>query len=285
MIISLKPGNTKPISYIFCNLIIIGEIKVRNLIKLYTLLFFLLLSITNAEQYKVMTFNIHHGTGTDSVYDINRISTVIADSEANVVGLQEVDNGYSSRSNNDHQPEILSTNLSMYYFYGPNIGTRYGNLILSEYPLESGAYNYSLPNPQGTEPRGVIVSQVSLMGETINFLVTHFSAYAESTNRQAQTQALKDLSLSLSGPVVIMGDFNCTASGDLAALFEGGYFVSSRDILGMSSSIDDIIVSANLSDNVISGDEIPTIASDHDPYYIVLEVTPSSTNPFWTIYE
>ena len=40
---------------------------------------------------KVMSYNIHHGEGTDRRLDLERIAAVIADSGADIVALHELD--------------------------------------------------------------------------------------------------------------------------------------------------------------------------------------------------
>ncbi|PTX59986.1 hypothetical protein C8P63_110131 [Melghirimyces profundicolus] len=40
---------------------------------------------------RVMTYNIHAGIGSDGKYDLSRIAKVIEESNADVIGLQEVD--------------------------------------------------------------------------------------------------------------------------------------------------------------------------------------------------
>jgi endonuclease/exonuclease/phosphatase family metal-dependent hydrolase len=45
----------------------------------------------------VMSFNIHHGQGTDGVLDLERIARVIRASGADIVGLQEVDRHFGGR--------------------------------------------------------------------------------------------------------------------------------------------------------------------------------------------
>jgi endonuclease/exonuclease/phosphatase (EEP) superfamily protein YafD len=47
---------------------------------------------------RVLTYNIHHGVGEDGVLDLERIARVIADSGADVIGLQEVDRHWSART-------------------------------------------------------------------------------------------------------------------------------------------------------------------------------------------
>jgi endonuclease/exonuclease/phosphatase family metal-dependent hydrolase len=52
----------------------------------------------------VMSFNIHHGRGTDDVLDLERIAGVIAGSGAGIAGLQEVDRDFAERSDWTDQP-------------------------------------------------------------------------------------------------------------------------------------------------------------------------------------
>ena len=56
----------------------------------------------------VMSFNIHHGQGTDSALDLARIARVIRASGAGIAGLQEVDRNFAKRSNwTDQAAELL----------------------------------------------------------------------------------------------------------------------------------------------------------------------------------
>ena len=65
---------------------------------------------------RVMTFNIHHGEGVDSVYEIERIAQFIREHQAELIGCQEVDNGYSERSRYEDQPQILKDKLNFQIF-------------------------------------------------------------------------------------------------------------------------------------------------------------------------
>ena len=42
---------------------------------------------------RVLTYNIHHGEGTDGVFDLERLAKVINDLAPDIVALQEVDKG------------------------------------------------------------------------------------------------------------------------------------------------------------------------------------------------
>ncbi len=249
-----------------------------------TLLLLLVHSPSRGAECRFMTFNIHHGAGS-SGYNLNDTILVINNSGCNVTGLQEVDNAYSSRSNMDLQPALLSAGTSMNYFYGPNIGATYGNCLLADFAILN-PINNALPNPQSTERRGVIHAQMEINDVPVNILATHFSAFAESTNRTQQTLWLKNYADGLSGYIVLMGDFNSTSSSELAALFSDGKLVSTRAILGLPLSIDDIIVSQNLVPQVKDGGTISTTASDHYPYWVNIDILPPCTSArVWELYE
>src|SRR5512137_2576275 len=42
---------------------------------------------------RVMTWNIHHGEGTDGIVDVDRIARLIVDEKVDIVALQEIDRG------------------------------------------------------------------------------------------------------------------------------------------------------------------------------------------------
>lgn len=76
---------------------------------------------TGARVLDVMTFNIHHAQGTDDALDLQRIADVVKESGADVIGLQEVDNHYSGRSNWADQPAELAAMLGYHVVFGANI--------------------------------------------------------------------------------------------------------------------------------------------------------------------
>src|SRR4051794_39354446 len=95
-------------------------------------------------ELNVMTFNIHHGRGTDRKLNIGRISQVIKESNADLIGLNEVDRFFSKRSDYIDQISWLAKHLEMNYAFGEaitlrskktNITRQYGNAFLSRYPI------------------------------------------------------------------------------------------------------------------------------------------------------
>ena len=222
---------------------------------------------------RVMTFNIHHGEGVDSVYEIERIAQFIREHQAGLIGCQEVDNGYSERSRYEDQPQILKDKLNFQIFYGPNIRENYGNLILSKYPILD-AENVALPNPEEKEPRGIIIASININNETISFLNTHLSAYS-SKNRALQIQRIREIIVDLPHPIILVGDFNTRPSRQLQPLLEGGMLYSTREILELEEGIDDILVSEKFRDSVLEGKLIPNKISDHPAYWIDIDIRKS----------
>merc|ERR1712232_454252 len=86
------------------------------------------LHLTLENKLKVLTYNVHCGIGTDSSYDLERLGRVIAATEADVVGLQEIEcNTVTGKARNwsachqDDQPRILGklAGLPHTCFVGP----------------------------------------------------------------------------------------------------------------------------------------------------------------------
>lgn len=167
---------------------------------------------------KVMSFNIAHGRGTDDVVDLERIAKVIEASDADIVGLQEVDRN-RQRSGYADQAMRLSERLSMEFAYGPNMEEKpdgaetavrqYGNAVLSRYPIKSAANHPLTCVPvQGdpNEPRGVQEVKVDAEGIEFTFFNTHLAKKEEEL--PVSIEEIMELLKSCTQPFVLTGDFN-----------------------------------------------------------------------------
>ncbi len=90
-------------------------------------------------RFRLVTYNIHKGIGgKDRRYRLERIVETLRHCEADVVLLQEVDDGVP-RSNHHRQVEMLAEAVGLRHFaYQRNVHLRqghYGNAILSRFPL------------------------------------------------------------------------------------------------------------------------------------------------------
>src|SRR5687768_6315860 len=81
---------------------------------------------------RVLTYNIHHGEGTDRRFDLERLAAVIKSVNPDLVGLQEVDEK-TARSNGVDQAARLGELTGMHAIFGKAMdyqGGAYGLAIL-----------------------------------------------------------------------------------------------------------------------------------------------------------
>ncbi len=241
----------------------------REILSILIIPFILACATGEQAEISIMTYNIHHGEGIDSVYDVRRIGDFIQDEKADIVALQEVDNAYSERSKYENQPAVFQEIPGMNLFYGPNIGDTYGNLTLSRFVIIKCG-NISLPNPDNREPRGVIMAEIDIPGHPVAFLNTHLCAFS-SANRAAQIERMVQIVAELDRPCIVAGDFNSRISGQLGAFVSSGLLFSTRQMLGLDEGIDDIFVSGQLKSAVTGGNILDRAFSDHPAYSIRMD--------------
>jgi len=184
------------------------------------------------DELRVMSYNIHAGRGMDNVLDLQRIADEIAYSGSDIIGLNEVDR-LTVRSGWVDQAAALADMLGMYFAFGSNInyqGGQYGNAVLSRYPILN-AVNHHLPFIDG-ERRGILHAEIDCAGTTVHFLVTHLGLTAEESTLQLE-QVVK-LTESISGPVILVGDFNRRAGTELDPIFHLGGLLQDAWLLGAS---------------------------------------------------
>ncbi len=162
---------------------------------------------------RVLTYNIHHGRGTDGRFDYTRLADVIRRTNPDVVALQEVDRNTGRVSGVD-QPAVLGEKLGMYHAFAeamPYDGGQYGEAVLSRFPFES-VTTHPLSADKGREPRAaleVVVRPWGKSGPAVQFTGTHLCHQAETT-RVRQVEQIKQAIEAWPGPAVLTGDFNFT---------------------------------------------------------------------------
>ncbi|WP_409329739.1 endonuclease/exonuclease/phosphatase family protein [Trujillonella humicola] len=162
---------------------------------------------------RLVTFNTHHGVGTDERHDLARLATVLAAAEADLVCLQEVDRHFGPRSEGVDQALLLSRALDMQLAWGPAIdepgrdgGERrqYGNALLSRLPvLVSDVHRL----PGSGEPRSALQTMLELDGGTLWVTATHLTT-TSAAERAEQVAALAALHTDSMATGVLVGDFN-----------------------------------------------------------------------------
>ena len=167
---------------------------------------------------RVMSFNIHHGVGTDGRLDLRRIADLVRNERADIVGLQEVDRHWSARSDFVDQASWLARELEMHVVYGANLDQdplapgeprrQYGTAILSDAPILEWD-NTFLPRFEGHEQRGLLRARVVVRGVPLQVYNTHLQ-HNDAAERLEQAAAIKSLIGTPKESVVLLGDLNAT---------------------------------------------------------------------------
>jgi endonuclease/exonuclease/phosphatase family metal-dependent hydrolase len=232
---------------------------------------------------RVMSFNIHHGVGTDGVRDLQRIADMIKSQGADIVGLQEVDRHWSERSNFVDQTAWLARELNMHVVYGANLDNdplepgqprrQYGTAILSAVPILDWDNTY-LSRYEGHEQRGLLRARVVVRGVPVQVYNTHLQ-HNDAAERLDQCEAIKALIGTPDESVVLVGDLNAVPTApEITTLLDGlidaweqagigdGYTIPSEN---PNRRIDYVLT----SDDVVARTAavVTSDASDHLPVY------------------
>ena len=174
-----------------------------------------------------MTYNIHHGEGTDGKLDLERIAGVIRAAHPDLVALQEVDRKTERTGGVDQAAELgRLTGMRAYFGKATDFsGGEYGNAILSKLPVAK-IVNTPLPTTPELEGRAVLAAHVALTtpttsGADLLFYSTHFQSGRAGTpdrlNAAARVGELVAAQPDL--PALLGGDLNARpASPPMVAL-------------------------------------------------------------------
>ncbi|WP_230981479.1 endonuclease/exonuclease/phosphatase family protein [Echinicola salinicaeni] len=235
----------------------------------------------STKEITVLSYNIHHSNppSKPDLIDLEAVAKVIKESNADIVGLQEVD-VYTERSGSDlHMAEKLGELAGYdYYYFSKGIDYKegeYGTAILSKYPL-SNEKTIKLPKEEGTEQRTLSLVTVSLTEESkIYFGNTHMDFTSES-NGLAQAKFITkyfDESTDNEIPAIVVGDFNAVPSSPAILHFDRYFERTCKSGCANTAStnnprkIIDYIIYKNTKDFEVESHEVinETYASDHFP--------------------
>jgi endonuclease/exonuclease/phosphatase family metal-dependent hydrolase len=170
-----------------------------------------------------MTYNIHHGQGTDGVFDLPRIAGLITGAQPDLVALQEVDEN-TDRSGGVNQLNALADLTRMHAVYGKTMdlgGGEYGVAVLSRWPILSSS-NEPLPSSPDREPRTLLTVRVRAgdAGPVFQFACTHFDQGRDPQDREAQAEAVNEREIKDGIPAILAGDMNARPNTDVMHTLE-----------------------------------------------------------------
>jgi endonuclease/exonuclease/phosphatase family metal-dependent hydrolase len=220
----------------------------------------------------VLTYNIHHGQGTDGRFDYARLAKIITDLKPDIVALQEVDRKTQRASGLD-QAARLAELTGMRHAFGNAMyfsDGQYGEAILSRFPLDD-VRAYRLPFRFGQEPRCALAARIQPdngLPELI-FVGTHLCHQSNET-RTEQAQRINHLFAAGGGPPVILaGDLNAPPGSDPMNVLLAEQWI---DAIAPRSRIDYVLYRSGDPWHVVEVNIVDDrIASDHRPVFAVLE--------------
>lgn len=157
----------------------------------------------------VASYNVHGCVGTDGAYDPERITAVLAELDADAVGLQEVDTSRTLQGDASWLDRAAAA-LGLQVVVGPTVGRGggfYGNALLTRRPLTRvRLHDLSV---RRREPRGAVDVELEAQGgERVRLVVTHFGL--KRWERRAQVDRLVRVLADGDGAelLVVAGDLN-----------------------------------------------------------------------------
>ena len=166
-------------------------------------------------RFRLITYNIHKGIGgVDRRYRPERIIETLARYDADIILLQEVDDGVP-RSRHDRQVDLIGDALGMPYraFQRNVVLTQghYGNAMLSLHPLD-GVHNLDLTVPLKKRRRALVARCVIRREHqrTVQLVNCHLGlAGFERVIQLRKILSSKALShLHHATPTIVAGDYN-----------------------------------------------------------------------------
>jgi endonuclease/exonuclease/phosphatase family metal-dependent hydrolase len=235
---------------------------------------------------RILTYNIHRCIGEDRKISPERISTVIADHQPDIVALQEVDCGQMRPTLYD-QAALIAESLNFHEVWIER--ERCGNAILSRYPMKRVKAG-GLHKPRrwhNLARRGALWVEVEAFGIRFQIINTHLGLTPASRLNQAKILTGPEWlnSPDCRPPVILCGDFNTQPGSTVFKLLEEGLMIVEKPKGNGQNentwpsfhpivSFDHILISGDLAVKAVRmrGDEVVRMASDHLPFFAELSV-------------
>ena len=149
----------------------------------------------------VASYNIHKAEGLDRRVDLSRIADVLAEIDADLIGIQEIFRP---------QAEALAEQFGMRMAMGVTRhreNVPYGNAVLTRFGIR-GSHPFDLTQP-AREPRGGIRLDAVVGERVLHLFNVHFGLKIRERAEQVEALVREHiLRHDLSGPRVVIGDLN-----------------------------------------------------------------------------
>ncbi|WP_404380087.1 endonuclease/exonuclease/phosphatase family protein [Caenispirillum salinarum] len=228
---------------------------------------------------RVASYNIHKSVGPDRQRRPDRIFRVLAELDADIVALQEVDRRFGARATTfeAEQLEHETGYRLVRHAVSPLSSGWHGNALLVRGAVEAiDRRRITLP---ALEPRGALLADLETEQGRLRVVAAHLGLLGRYRRRQAETilEAIDSAESHL--PTVVMGDLNeWSPHGSCLRVFRsrfdiaqpGPSFPARRPMFGL----DRVITSDDIAVQSAWVHETPTAreASDHLPVVAELKV-------------
>ena len=237
---------------------------------------------------RVLTYNIHHGEGTDGRFDLARVAALISAAAPDLVALQEVDQR-TDRAGGVDQLAELEQMTGMHGLFGKAMdfqGGGYGVAVLTRQPVVR-AVNRPLPERADREPRTELTVDVRTTpdGPLVHFTSTHLDQGRDQEHRLAQATYLNDvLTTGRDLPGILAGDMNSRPDTEVMQMLAGRWLALFPLLPPVAPDrprglVDHVLARPAEDWRALETEAIDDrLASDHRPLLVVLEWTPTATH-------
>jgi len=228
---------------------------------------------------KFASYNIRKSIGTDRKRQPERIMQILAELDADVVALQEVDRRFGQRATT-LSPDLL---VDFTHYMPVRFGIReqslgwHGNVLLVKKGIR--VVNEQRIELPAFEPRGAVMADVLIGDAAVRVVGMHLGLLGNSRTKQAEAIVARLEQLEGKMPTVIMGDLNQWAKNGKSlvafakhhdVITPGPSFHSRRPML----ELDRIIVSRDfrVEGNGVHHSALARTGSDHLPVWATLSL-------------
>ena len=254
--------------------------------------------IVTKASLKVVTLNIAHGrkdgtnqalqSGETARRNLSEVADLLRRIDADVVGLQEADGPSRWSGNFDHVAVVAEAADYPYRIHGLHAKSwlfTFGTALLSRYPFQmtlSQSFKRSPPTiTKGFDVGGIAWNPGGTLSAPVRVHVASVHLdFSRRKVRDSQVAEMEEVLQDISGPLIILGDFNADAATErsavsyLAKQFELQLYEPTATNLGTYGSsgrrLDWILISPEL--RFVEHVVWPDIVSDHRAVVAVVEL-------------